>query len=760
MLDFRVRRIGDVPANLRRDIALATFSVSIQAGQIAAATDFSFTLSEWPDIELGQQFDVTRFDGTRWSTLPSGHSRFIVSKLAFDDTDAAQVVTVQATNVLSVLLAKGVPEAASGDGFEVSGTPGAILRALIDALQGTGWASGWTPQFTATHDSNGELWQNTAVVKFQANSTLAWVVEQLTKQGFLEVSSRGTDILATNPRSESSAPSVKFEKGSTLTRKKNFSSRATIATVIDDDGVARTAAGRPSPLGRLETVSRATGTVDSTTVNLITQQLIVEGEVIKSFGISEPMHRSLAWVDWQLGDYVTFWAGGEEQTARIEAITAVKDIGDERIDIDLGLQTELRIEALARRIASIPAVAGTGRLSAAGGASTVSGARIGTVDPRYAGDRRYGGLAQVDWSADGSDLSAGLRSLDNYRPEGGEVVLVVQSEGYSPIIYGRVLNPNQPRLDVGPAPWTPLTAHDTAKYGSPGVNARSNFRFLRGALLVPENTTLTSSQFLWAFPEEQTPVRARTGGADSGTFLAVRKRVDNGSFVELVPVAFTRNVLTAIRNVAPLGYPTYIVLSGIRYGHTPAALYEGSTYKMYGGRSEGVAWVGGVARTTGNISAPTLRPAAATYKLSFLYPEPSGRVPFTDFGAVNQTANGFSMSPASTYTATMEGRFWDTEDAAHTWQPFSVLSPYTDSPVEIAQTASGMVMMRGFLNTYGPEVPAPRQLVGIIPSGMRPSREIVVPVASYGCIRVMTDGRVIDEIGGGGLRMMDLAWDA
>ncbi len=262
---------------------------------------------------------------------------------------------------------------------QLAGTPGVILKTVIDEAQARGWAAGLSYDFTTTHDSAGVSWANAQPLQFSPGTTGKAILDRLVEMGACEYSTDGRTLRLWNPDhgTDLSLGANPVRVGLTASAtpvKSNLDQLVTDLTVQGEGRILLDlhSASAPDDLGRLEAFQSLSGIVDSSTASLLgTNFNKTTNRIARQYTVTEnaAATQSLPGIDYLPGDWVKVRVGAAWLALRVVELVLSKDT-EGVVTVSLVLNT--RFLALLARIARKRAAA-TGGVSIGGTGTTRPG---------------------------------------------------------------------------------------------------------------------------------------------------------------------------------------------------------------------------------------------------------------------------------------------------------------------------------------------------------------------------------------------------
>lgn len=428
LLDMRLRQY--VPAGAAGPV-IPTQSMDWTAPLGDVAT-LNFTVSETfagaiPDV---CEFAVEIFDGNTWKEPRGG--RFMNQRAAGDDLDQSGIKNFTTVSFVHWMMAKAEFQTATGEDQEFDTTAGAILRTMFDAAQGRGWGKFINTTFTATTDSAGKAWNDTARVEmsFRDGTVLSQALQTLADQGVLEYATEGRTlhVYNTGHGTDISGGSERSTVGSKVREMPVEVTNEDLLTNVtvrgDDNRWNFPVQGGLTSLGRLEGSVQASGVTKQTQAVRFAELLQTTGKAPRTqYTLSEaaPTMDARPFINYDLGDWVSARRPGGWERMRVTEVQLHRD-ADAAITADITLVDRLTDLAarLAKRNAALGAkLAGNGYmtdritpaaikdiLDGIGGFPGMPGGGMPvTPKPEYGSAWPDGG-ANFQWGSEGSDPNA------------------------------------------------------------------------------------------------------------------------------------------------------------------------------------------------------------------------------------------------------------------------------------------------------------------------------------------------------------------
>jgi hypothetical protein len=262
---------------------------------------------------------------------------------------------------------------------QLAGTPGLILKTIIDEAQARGWGAALTYDFTTTVDSAGVTWGTSQALQFSPGTSGKAVLDRLVEMGACEYSTDGRTLRVWNAshgtdRSTGASPVRVGVAASAVPVKMNLDYLVTDLTVQGEGNLLLDlhSASAPADLGRLEQFESMAGVLDSATATLLGQNSLKLGSTIRrQYTVTETAASatSLPGIDYQSGDWVQARIGDTWTSLRVVELVLSKDSsGVVMVSLVLNSRFIELVARLARKRA-----AETGGVSVGGNGTTSPG---------------------------------------------------------------------------------------------------------------------------------------------------------------------------------------------------------------------------------------------------------------------------------------------------------------------------------------------------------------------------------------------------
>lgn len=263
---------------------------------------------------------------------------------------------------------------------QLAGTPGVILKTIIDEAKARGWGAALTYDFTTTVDSAGVAWGTSQALQFSPGTSGKAVLDRLVEMGACEYSTDGRTLRVWNTathgtdRSTGATPVRVGVAASAVPVKMNLDNLITDLTVQGEGNLLLDlhSASAPADLGRLEQFQSLNGVLDSATATLLGQNTLKIGSTInRQYTVTESAAAATALpgIDYQAGDWVQARVGDAWVSLRVAELVMSKDSsGVVTVSLVLNSRFIELLARLARRRA-----AETGGVSVGGNGTTSPG---------------------------------------------------------------------------------------------------------------------------------------------------------------------------------------------------------------------------------------------------------------------------------------------------------------------------------------------------------------------------------------------------
>lgn len=262
---------------------------------------------------------------------------------------------------------------------QLSGTPGVILKTIIDEAQARGWGAALTYDFTTTVDSAGAAWTVAQTLQFAPGTTSKAILDRLVEMGACDYSTDGRTLRVWNPvhgtdKSTGATP-VRVGVAATAVPVKAWLDNLVTDLTVQGEGAVLLdlhSASAPADLGRLEQFQSLSGVLDSATATLLGQNTLKVGSQIqRQYTVTESVAAATALpgIDYQSGDWVQARIGDAWVSLRVVELVLSKDNSGV---VTVSLVLNSRFIELVARLARKRA-AETGGVSVGGNGTTSPG---------------------------------------------------------------------------------------------------------------------------------------------------------------------------------------------------------------------------------------------------------------------------------------------------------------------------------------------------------------------------------------------------
>jgi hypothetical protein len=340
--------------------------------------------------------EVSQDLGLTWSEPPD--ARFLYLRDGRDRVkwDAFAVECAGYAWMLSKALVPPTGLAADGQRTFTNATDGAILKALLDEAKARGWGSGFTYDFTAAVDSDGDAWGPAQTIGYEPGRNLLSILQEMAELGRVTWRMEGRTLRVfkdggvqnTNPMNTVQA-SVNLAYGRDLTEapfRRTWEGIAGSVFVVGDNGKTRerTNAQAVQPWGRWEAYASASGVDDNPTLDLIGDGVLETTEASRSEHTFGVVFRAAAWKPFQhyhVGHWINVLLDGSTapESMRVRQVTLTRsadgEFGGNLVLNDRFLEADV---LAARRIAALTggASGGTGGTPTPPGADILAPAKV------------------------------------------------------------------------------------------------------------------------------------------------------------------------------------------------------------------------------------------------------------------------------------------------------------------------------------------------------------------------------------------------
>lgn len=241
-------------------------------------------------------------------------------------------------------------------------TPGKVLIDMFNEAQARGAMAGFTWDFTAQVDSNGNPWNQNIWVELERGKDYYTYIQQWIEQGKFELDFQGMEIRVFNEGTNGRdlSESIELLGGRHYTEtpiKRSIEDRAQrVLSLGDNDTYAVASAGVAGPFGYEETSVQQGGTDDDGVLSLLAQN------TLQMMNASQQQHtrkvdlRTLGWdpgADFKVGDWISERVTGSRSKYRVRAITLTIDQNDRSASLVLNDKINERDIKLKRKMAGI-----------------------------------------------------------------------------------------------------------------------------------------------------------------------------------------------------------------------------------------------------------------------------------------------------------------------------------------------------------------------------------------------------------------------
>jgi hypothetical protein len=357
--------------------------------------------------------DVDIYDGTNW--VFTNH-RFRMSRVENDEIEVSETSKYSGTEFIDYLL--GYAYTQKEYVYDSNGTPGSILKKIIDDAQARGWGPLIDFDFTSAATSLGETWINKDIdLTVAAGTPISQVLSSLVDDGQVEYRTEYRDdkawLVLLNPGTGSNfadpgaspVVSLALAKLTSAPRRRTSDGRVTRVTVDyeGDSNVTRESTPfDPNVIGHLEGWLTASGVAQKATAQSFGDRALADSSANTSertfeFGTKDASPKLYPYSVYQSGDWVVIPDSGSTAQDRIAQITIDKSADSV---ISITVVTGDRILSGTASIAK--------RQSAQVGGSISSGTQntLGTISSRIPAAPVVSAVTSVGyWNADGTARS-------------------------------------------------------------------------------------------------------------------------------------------------------------------------------------------------------------------------------------------------------------------------------------------------------------------------------------------------------------------
>lgn len=377
-----------------------------------------------------------------WEGVEYPNSRFVVrAGKDNDEVDAVDrdIIAFGYLNLFQRVILEAEPAKPKDPVKFAASTPGGLIKYLIDKAQARGAALNITYDFTATHDSNGVVWDPNQLISNEypiGNVTLK-MIREMVDQGYIDVRFNGSVLQVFNVDTMGTdvSDTVELRAGrdySEVPRQWSSEEQAKFSMAIGDEGTIvryTDPLTLDGPFGREEMAISQGGTKDLGMLALVNRNALrrvssVREQLTRKVNILEDS--PIPNVDYSTGDYIADRVAVTVGTVRTMK-TLVYRVRSMEIDTGLPLSASLVLndqflEQDIKNARQIAGLLGGGSSEGGGGGTptptpevdtTVPEAPTGVVHDRTTYEDQQGhtlGIASVDWlppstNEDGSALT-------------------------------------------------------------------------------------------------------------------------------------------------------------------------------------------------------------------------------------------------------------------------------------------------------------------------------------------------------------------
>ncbi len=375
--------------NTEKSRVLEVTNLNVGHGENGIGTiDFTTTRARMKGLQapflVGVEYSI---DGQQWHS--PRNNLFIVEDDDGDNAKRTKVVSYTGQTLLSWWFARAllwwthVPSPGTGDDAldprkerELGGTPGAVLKKLIDEGKGNIPGGGSIPRglfppltytFTPTRDSNNVNWAAADTIpteRYALWQPYIRLFQGWTEQRYFDWYAQGTELVAVRPDTglDLTKKVVLGTAGSTFTAapyRSSFKDVFTQIVVVPEDGVGleaqhRVNTGADNRFGAIETSMSMAGSNSWAQINRQIEPFLLAGKAKKeelAFTYRPSDTVKSPWAHYNIGDWVTARTASGKVQRRVVNITVTKQTSKVTVQVTVGDRINGLMARMAKKVA-------------------------------------------------------------------------------------------------------------------------------------------------------------------------------------------------------------------------------------------------------------------------------------------------------------------------------------------------------------------------------------------------------------------------